>query len=140
PSGRGGGPRGSGLLRRPRRHHRRHPRCGHPGPGWGELRGAAGMTLPAAAARDFREVVARKRDGFELEAGPLRDFVLAFGRGDVPDYLAAAFLMAAFINGLSTAETFELTRAMVDSGVTLPLTGVSRPKVDKHSTGGVSDG
>jgi pyrimidine-nucleoside phosphorylase len=29
---------------------------------------------------------------------------------------------------------------MIDSGSTLPLAGVTRPKVDKHSTGGVSDG
>src|SRR5207247_2603707 len=27
-----------------------------------------------------------------------------------------------------------------ESGITLPLAGVTRPKVDKHSTGGVSDG
>jgi pyrimidine-nucleoside phosphorylase len=98
------------------------------------------MSEPDAQARDLRDVVAHKRDGLELEAGPLRDFVLAYARGEIPDHLAAAFLMASFINGLSAAETLELTRAMVDSGVTLPLSGVTRPKVDKHSTGGVSDG
>jgi pyrimidine-nucleoside phosphorylase len=89
---------------------------------------------------DYREVVAAKRDGRELPVDELRALVLGYGRGEVPDYLAAAFLMAAYIRGLSPAETAEMTRAMVDSGSTLPLSGVSRPKVDKHSTGGVSDG
>jgi pyrimidine-nucleoside phosphorylase len=89
---------------------------------------------------DPRDVVAAKRDGRELDPDDLRAFVLGFARGDVPDYQAAAFLMAAYLNGLSPTETAELTRAMVESGSTIPLSGVRRPKVDKHSTGGVSDG
>src|SRR5690348_2275525 len=90
--------------------------------------------------RDPRDVVAAKRDGRELDPDDLRAFVLGYARGEIPDYQAAAFLMAAFIRGLSIQETAELTAAMVDSGTTLPFHGVSRPKVDKHSTGGVSDG
>jgi pyrimidine-nucleoside phosphorylase len=90
--------------------------------------------------RDFREVVAAKRDARELEGKDLRALVLGYARGDVPDYLAAAFLMAAYIHGLSARETVDLTRAMIDSGATVPLASVGRPKVDKHSTGGVSDG
>jgi pyrimidine-nucleoside phosphorylase len=91
-------------------------------------------------ARDPRDVVAAKRDGRSLPAEDLEGFVLSYSRGEVPDYLAAAFLMAAFINGLDDEETLALTRAMVDSGETLPLASISRPKVDKHSTGGVADG
>jgi pyrimidine-nucleoside phosphorylase len=87
-----------------------------------------------------RDVVAAKRDGLELQGDELRAFVLGYAKGEIPDYLAAAFLMAAYLNGLSDKETAELTRAMVESGVTLPLSRVSRSKVDKHSTGGVSDG
>lgn len=90
--------------------------------------------------RDPRDVVAAKRDGRSLPAEDLEGFVLSYSRGEVPDYLAAAFLMAAFINGLDDEETLALTRAMVDSGETLPLASISRPKVDKHSTGGVADG
>ncbi|MCA1727357.1 MAG: thymidine phosphorylase [Actinobacteria bacterium] len=89
---------------------------------------------------DHRDVVAAKRDGRELSEGELHAFVLAYGRGEVPDYLASAFLMAAYVNGLSDAETLVLTRAMVDSGSTLSLRGIDRPRVDKHSTGGVADG
>jgi pyrimidine-nucleoside phosphorylase len=92
------------------------------------------------ALLDPREVVAAKRDGEEAPMQDLRSFVLGFARGDIPDYLAAAFLMACYVNGLSSKETAVITRAMVESGSTLALAGVSRPKVDKHSTGGVSDG
>ncbi|MGH2546851.1 MAG: thymidine phosphorylase, partial [Actinomycetota bacterium] len=84
--------------------------------------------------------MARKRDGRPLSEEEIRAVVLGYAKDEVPDYLAAAFLMAAFIRGLDTEETVALTRAMVDSGITLPLKGVSRPKVDKHSTGGVADG
>ena len=89
---------------------------------------------------DFRDVVAAKRDGAALSEEDIRSFVLAFSRGEVPDHLAASFLMAAFIRGLDSKETLALTSAMVESGATLSLKGVSRPKVDKHSTGGVADG
>jgi pyrimidine-nucleoside phosphorylase len=89
---------------------------------------------------DFRDVVAAKRDGATLPEEDIRTFVLAYARAEIPDYLAAAFLMAAFIRGLDARETLALTSAMVESGATLALKGVSRPKVDKHSTGGVADG
>jgi pyrimidine-nucleoside phosphorylase len=110
----------------------------------GEVRGAQ---EPSAGARAFaprqgdpREVLADKRDGRHLAPDELRAFVLSYSRGELPDYVASAFLMAAFINGLDDEETLALTRAMVDSGATLPLGSISRPKVDKHSTGGVADG
>jgi pyrimidine-nucleoside phosphorylase len=89
---------------------------------------------------DPRDVVARKRDGHRLGDDEIRAVVLGYGRQEVPDYVASAFLMACFIRGLDQDETLALTRAMVDSGQTLPLDGISRPKVDKHSTGGVADG
>jgi len=66
--------------------------------------------------------------------------VLAYTRGDVPDYQLAAFLMAVYFRGLSTSETFALTDAMVRSGETIPLgAALGRRVVDKHSTGGVGD-
>jgi pyrimidine-nucleoside phosphorylase len=89
---------------------------------------------------DFRDVVAAKRDGRTISPEDLEAFVLAYARDEVPDYLAAAFLMAAYIRGLDAGETLALTRAMVGSGRTIPLEGISRPKIDKHSTGGVADG
>jgi len=86
------------------------------------------------------ELIGVKRDGGEVPADALTDFVLAYARGEVPDYQVAAFLMAGFLNGFSRAEAEALTAAMVASGRTLDLSTLSGPTVDKHSTGGVSDG
>jgi pyrimidine-nucleoside phosphorylase len=86
------------------------------------------------------EVIAAKRDGEELPAETLREFVLAYTRDDVADYQMAAFLMAGYLNGFSRAEAVALTAAMVASGDELDLSRLSGPTVDQHSTGGVGDG
>jgi pyrimidine-nucleoside phosphorylase len=91
-------------------------------------------------ATDPRAIVAAKRDGGTLAPAEVRAFVEGYTRGDVGDPLAAAFLMACFVRGLDAEETLELTRAMVDSGDTVDLSGLPAPSVDKHSTGGVADG
>jgi pyrimidine-nucleoside phosphorylase len=86
------------------------------------------------------ELIQRKRDGEELPLGDLRELVLGYARGDVPDYQLAAFLMAVYFRGLSGAETFALTEAMIASGETIELgAALGRKAVDKHSTGGVGD-
>jgi pyrimidine-nucleoside phosphorylase len=85
------------------------------------------------------EFLRQKRDGREHDADAIWAFVQAFVRGDVTDYQASAWLMAAFINGLSSAETLALTDAMLRSGKVLKLGSVKPVKVDKHSTGGVGD-
>ncbi len=59
--------------------------------------------------------------------------------GNVADYQASAWLMAAFLKGLSSKETLALTQAMLHSGSVLTLPSVKRARVDKHSTGGVGD-
>jgi pyrimidine-nucleoside phosphorylase len=86
------------------------------------------------------ELIQRKRDGQELGAEELGELVLAYARGDVPDYQLAAFCMAVYFQGLTSAETFALTDAMVRSGDTIELgAALGRRVVDKHSTGGVGD-
>jgi pyrimidine-nucleoside phosphorylase len=86
------------------------------------------------------ELIERKRDGGELSADEMRELVLGYGSGDVPDYQMAAFCMAVFFRGLTHAETFAMTDAMVQSGDTLDIHGaLGRTVVDKHSTGGVGD-
>ena len=86
------------------------------------------------------ELIERKRDGEELGSEELAELILAYARGEVPDYQLAAFLMAVYFQGLSVRETFALTDAMVRSGETLDLhAALGRKAVDKHSTGGVGD-
>jgi pyrimidine-nucleoside phosphorylase len=86
------------------------------------------------------ELIAVKRDGRELPADALHDFIHAYARSEVPDYQMSAFLMAGYINGFSRAEAVALTHAMVESGERLDLSRLAGPTVDKHSTGGVGDG
>ncbi len=86
------------------------------------------------------DVIARKRDGGEIDRDQLRDFVLAYAREELPDYQMAAFLMAGYLRGFTRGETEALTEAMVASGDRLDLSRLSGPTVDKHSTGGVADG
>jgi pyrimidine-nucleoside phosphorylase len=86
------------------------------------------------------ELIERKRNGEEIPAAELREFVAAYARDELPDYQAAALLMAVWFRGLSSAETFALTEAMVASGETVDLAArLGRRVVDKHSTGGVGD-
>jgi pyrimidine-nucleoside phosphorylase len=86
------------------------------------------------------ELIQRKRDGHELGAEEISELVLGYVRGDVPDYQMSAFCMAVYFRGLSAAETFALTEAMIRSGETIDLgAAIGRKVVDKHSTGGVGD-
>src|SRR5262252_4367501 len=86
------------------------------------------------------ELIERKRNGEEIPAADLRGFVSAYARDELPDYQAAALLMAVWFRGLTPAETFALTEAMVASGETVDLAArLGRRVVDKHSTGGVGD-
>ena len=86
------------------------------------------------------ELIRRKRDGERLSNEELSELVLAYSRGEVPDYQMAAFCMAVYFRGLNGEETFALTDAMIRSGETIELgPALGRKVVDKHSTGGVGD-
>lgn len=80
-----------------------------------------------------------KRDGRALNANEIRALVSGLMAGSVTDYQMSAWLMAAWLRGLTDDETTALTDAMLHSGVVLSLPSVTRPKIDKHSTGGVGD-
>jgi len=85
------------------------------------------------------DIILKKRDGGVLGPEEVKFFVKGVTDGSVPDYQAAALLMAIFHRGMDRQETVALTTEMIDSGVRLDLSDVLGSKVDKHSTGGVGD-
>jgi len=88
---------------------------------------------------DTPGLVRKKRDGRALAREEIFEFVQDYTRGDIPDYQAAALLMAIYFRGLDARETADLTEAMMRSGQVLDLSEFTKPKIDKHSTGGVGD-
>ncbi|HLU43807.1 MAG TPA: thymidine phosphorylase [Natronosporangium sp.] len=94
------------------------------------------MTGEAFSAVD---VIRAKRDGGALTDAQIDWVVDAYTRGVVADEQMAALAMAILLRGMTPAETARWTRAMLHSGERLDLSGLPRPTVDKHSTGGVGD-
>jgi len=85
------------------------------------------------------DIITRKRDGSELTAAEIDFFVQGFTRGEIPDYQAAAWLMAVYFQGMTEQESIQLTMSMVRSGERLHLSNVAPFVADKHSSGGVGD-
>ena len=80
------------------------------------------------------EILVSKRDGSELSES---DFQFICNNIEtIPREQLGAFLMACQINGLTSQETSDLTRAMLNAGEKMQQ---ENGRVDKHSTGGVGD-
>lgn len=85
------------------------------------------------------DIIAKKRDGQALTRAEIAFFIDGFTQGDIPDYQAAAWLMAVVWRGMTDRETTDLTLIMAQSGEMLDLSDIGPVIVDKHSTGGVGD-
>ncbi|HMY57078.1 MAG TPA: thymidine phosphorylase, partial [Pseudomonadota bacterium] len=85
------------------------------------------------------EIIRKKRDGNVLSSDEIRQFVSDYAQGKLPDYQAAALLMAIYFTGMSEGELLALTDAMLRSGEVISLGDVPGLKIDKHSTGGIGD-
>ncbi len=85
------------------------------------------------------EFIMEKRDKKTHSKEDMHSFFNAYTNDEIPDYQVATWLMAAFLNGLNTDEKICLTEAVINSGDRFNLKHINKPKVDKHSTGGVGD-
>jgi len=86
-----------------------------------------------------QDLIRIKRDGGEMPEAAIREAIAGVTDGTLPDYQAAALLMAIFLRGMSEQELSVWADAMLRSGRVLDLSSVPGIKVDKHSTGGVGD-
>jgi len=85
------------------------------------------------------DIIAKKRDGKSLAREEISFIVRGYTAGEIADYQMSALLMAIFLRGMTNEETIALTDEMLHSGVVVDFSDFGRPRVDKHSTGGVGD-
>lgn len=84
-------------------------------------------------------LIKKKKYGGALTRHELEHLVFGYTSGEVTDYQFSAFLMAVNFIGMTDEETFFLTEIMLNSGSIVDLSHITKPKIDKHSTGGVGD-
>jgi pyrimidine-nucleoside phosphorylase len=87
----------------------------------------------------FSHLVEKKRDGGEFSDEEIRFIVDSILDEKMPKFQQAAFAMAVYFQGMSAQETAVFSEEMMLSGEVIDLTKISRPKIDKYSTGGVGD-
>ncbi|UVD81841.1 thymidine phosphorylase [Mycoplasma iguanae] len=85
------------------------------------------------------DLINKKKNKKELTEQEIKFLIDNYVNDNIKDYQMSAFLMATFINGMTTKETSYLTLAMMHSGKVIDLSLIPGIKVDKHSTGGVGD-
>ncbi|HVF90541.1 MAG TPA: thymidine phosphorylase [Blastocatellia bacterium] len=85
------------------------------------------------------DIIAKKRDGAALSREEIKFFITGYTEGEIEDYQMSALLMAVFLRGMSNEETLALTEEMLYSGAVVDFSDLNRPRIDKHSTGGVGD-
>ena len=88
-----------------------------------------------------QEIIRRKRDGHELTDEEIAFVTAGIHDGSLGEGQVAAFAMAVFFRGMTTAERVALTLGLTRSGRVLEWKslGLPGPVIDKHSSGGVGD-
>jgi thymidine phosphorylase len=88
-----------------------------------------------------QEIIRRKRDGHELSVEEIAFVTRGIHDGSLSEGQVAAFAMAVFFRGMTTAERVALTLGLTNSGTTLEWKSLALPGpvIDKHSSGGVGD-
>src|SRR5215471_756336 len=97
------------------------------------------LLLEAGGLSLLVDLIRAKRDGVALTGDEIRWLIGAHLSGEVADEQMSAMLMAVYFRGLGDAELRSWCSGMVSSGERLDLSSLTRPTVDKHSTGGVGD-
>jgi thymidine phosphorylase len=85
------------------------------------------------------DLIITKRDGGRLSDDQIDWFIDSYTAGSIPDEQASALLMAILFRGMDGAELARWTERMIATGSRADLSSISKPTVDKHSTGGVGD-
>lgn len=85
------------------------------------------------------DLIRAKREGQALNSDQIAWLIRAYTDDIVADEQMSAMAMAVYFQGLDDAELSAWTTAMIKSGERMSFAGLSRPTVDKHSTGGVGD-
>jgi thymidine phosphorylase len=96
-------------------------------------------TSPSHARFHAVDLIRIKRDGGELSDDQIDWLIAAYTADEIADEQMSALAMAVLFRGLSRRELNRWTLAMINSGERLDFSGLSKPTVDKHSTGGVGD-
>ena len=91
------------------------------------------------ASYDVVDLIRAKRDGRRLSDAEIDWLIPAYTDARVSDEQMAALAMAIVFRGLDAAELSTWTAAMIATGERMDFSMLSRPVVDKHSTGGVGD-
>jgi pyrimidine-nucleoside phosphorylase len=97
------------------------------------------MSGEAGTPLHMIDLIRKKRDGGVLDAHEIGFIIAGTARESIPLEQLSAWLMAAWLNGLTIDETRALAVAMRDSGEKFDPSRLGKQAVDKHSTGGVGD-
>jgi thymidine phosphorylase len=96
-------------------------------------------TSPSQSPFHAVDLIRWKCDGGELSDAQIDWLIAAYMADEIADEQMSAFAMAVRFCGLTRRELDRWTRAMINSGERLDFSGLPKPTVDKHSTGGVGD-